>query len=189
MLELLNQGADVNAKVGILFTKSSEQRTNVTPLHLAAANNVPAVALLLLEYGAIIDARDDTDATPLHFAAWVNSDPAVASQLLDRGANPNARENRDYTPLHFAATGNLNPAMVALLLDNGADPNSKAQRGYTPLHFAAWVNPEPAVTALLLDRGADANAEDEIIGYTPCQLAHQNQNLAGEPVLDRLCNP
>src|SRR5579871_2674157 len=55
-----------------------------TPLHCAAT---VAVAALLLDHGARIDARDeDHDSTPVQWL--VGESPAVARFLLERGATP-----------------------------------------------------------------------------------------------------
>jgi ankyrin repeat protein len=55
-----------------------------TPLHYASHNHVDVV-LLLLDAGAMVDATDKDDRTPLHCAIRYNSDD-VAKLLLDRGA-------------------------------------------------------------------------------------------------------
>src|SRR5262245_3252314 len=46
---------------------------NETLLHLAAGEDQPALAELLLQFGADVNAMDALDGTPLHFAAGVGS--------------------------------------------------------------------------------------------------------------------
>jgi ankyrin repeat protein len=44
--------------------------------------------LLVLEYGAGINARNDAGSIPLHWAAYMRH-PEVVRVLLERGADPN----------------------------------------------------------------------------------------------------
>lgn len=44
-----------------------------TPLHAASEGGHAELVALLLEYGASVDAKDITSATPLHLAASVDS--------------------------------------------------------------------------------------------------------------------
>ena len=59
----------------------------MTPLHLAVVwNGDPAVAELLIEAGADLEATGEGGVTPLHAAALLNDNAAIAALLLDRGA-------------------------------------------------------------------------------------------------------
>ena len=60
----------------------------MTPLYIAAQRNNTAVAKLLIERGAIVDAMLDDGATPLCVAAVHNS-TETAELLLVHGANVN----------------------------------------------------------------------------------------------------
>ena len=61
-----------------------------------------------LKDGAEVDARDDTEATPLHLAAEKTDVPAVVQVLLDAGADPAARDSQGKAPWDYAKT---NPAL------------------------------------------------------------------------------
>jgi ankyrin repeat protein len=91
---LLQAGADVAAESG------NSMRN--TPLHAALAGQHAAIALLLVEHGAPVDARDAGGHTPLHIAAENGSAEAVKA-LLDRGADPHAVDGEEKTPLSRAA--------------------------------------------------------------------------------------
>jgi hypothetical protein len=56
---------------------------------------------LLIDHGADVNARDDTDETPLHRAAR-SGQITRASLLLDHGADVNARDKGKWTPLDIA---------------------------------------------------------------------------------------
>ena len=73
--QLLDEGADVNAVYGC---------SNHTALHDVAARWNIAVAAVLLERHADVNAIDDGDRTPLHFAAYTNNVNMV-ELLLDHG--------------------------------------------------------------------------------------------------------
>jgi cytohesin len=102
-----------------------------TPLHIAAHENYPELAKVLIKYGAKVDLKDRYGNTPLHVAAYTGS-ADVAKVLLESGANPNATNNGGHTPLHAAAyEGRLNVA--SLLLEHGADPCITNNDGDIPL--------------------------------------------------------
>jgi ankyrin repeat protein len=62
-----------------------------------------AVARLLLDRGADINARQAGGFTPLHGAA-ANGDRTMSELLVDRGADPSARNDEGRTPSELAAT-------------------------------------------------------------------------------------
>jgi len=79
-----------------------------------------------------------------------------------------------WTPLHLAAFfGHQEAARV--LLDAGADVHAVSRNALTntPLH-AATAGKHEEVAMLLLENGAKSDAVDEG-GYTPLQIATQNQ--------------
>jgi hypothetical protein len=87
-------------------------------LQSAVAQGDLAQTALLLDRGAVIDARDDAGRTPLMLA--VTEDRAeVVRLLLARGADPNAADNAGHTPLQQATKRNLQD-VAALLEQAGA---------------------------------------------------------------------
>jgi uncharacterized protein len=80
---LHSKGADLNA-----VSKSDER---VSPLHSALANpNNAAVAQLLIDYGADVNATQALDYTPLHYAAS-NGLEGIVRNLLSRSVDSKAR--------------------------------------------------------------------------------------------------
>ena len=87
--DFLAKGADVNAK----------GRSNVTPLHAAAAGGHKEIVGLLIAKGADVNAKDKTRGeTPLHYAA-INGHKELAELLIDSGAEVNAKNVHGTTPL------------------------------------------------------------------------------------------
>ena len=110
-----------------------------------------AVAKLLLDKGAAIEAKDKDGGTPLYIASRYGHE-AVAKLLLDNGATIEAKDKDGGTPLYIASR-NGHEAVTKLLLDNGAAIEAKNQDGETPLYMASF-NGHEAVAKLLLDNGA-----------------------------------
>jgi ankyrin repeat protein len=146
--ELLQQGADVNAK----------DNNQWTPLHVAAKYGKTKVAKLLIEQGADVNAKDKYQLTPLHVAAYYDQ-TEVAKLLIEKGADVNAKDNNQWTPLHQAAS-NGKTEVAKLLIEKGADVNARSGIQETPLHQAA-SNGKTEVAKLLIEKGADVNAKNK----------------------------
>jgi uncharacterized protein len=103
-----------------------------TPLGLSVFFRQPAVARLLIEAGADVNAKasNSLQVAPIH-AAIARSDLQTLQLLLENGANPDLTQQRLMRPMHeAAAAGNL-PA-VAMLLIFGAEPDARNEEGKTP---------------------------------------------------------
>ncbi|MEI0603594.1 ankyrin repeat domain-containing protein [Brachyspira alvinipulli] len=160
---LLENNADVNLK---------EELTGFTPL-MASLNNI-AIAELLIEKGADIEAKDDDGINALVYASTYN-DEEMVKFLLEKGADANTvceieNEHTDIasTPLMNAAyRGNTN--IINMLLENGANINYTTDFGMTALMMAASFNQFEAAK-LLLENNADTSITDEY-GRTALDLA------------------
>jgi ankyrin repeat protein len=135
-----------------------------TALMYAAVSGHKDIAELLLAYKADVNAKDNDDETPLHWAA--NKD--VAELLLANKAEVNAKGSVGWTPLHAAVT-NKHKDVAELLLASKADINSKDSDGNTPLHWAAFDGYKD-VAELLLAHRAEVNAKNNK-GETPLHWA------------------
>jgi len=107
---LLNKGAQVNA--------CSTNALKNMALHAAAAGRSQAVAKLLLDAGADVNARQHGGWTPLHSVAQ-NGDVEFARVLTDAGADVNVRADNQQRPLDLALTKGQQ-AMVDFLEAHGA---------------------------------------------------------------------
>ncbi|MBB4853396.1 ankyrin repeat protein [Mycobacteroides chelonae] len=97
----------------------------------------------LIASGAEVDATDDQNWTPLHFAARTDS-PEVVKLLLDSGADINAINGRGETPITIAAgsTTASNAGVLELLRERGADPFLKGEGGVSAIDFAKMIGDE-----------------------------------------------
>lgn len=141
-----------------------------TPLHLAAATGQVAIAVMLLDAGADIEAADEpAEMHPLHLAA-LGDHPEMARLLLDRGAKLEAGDLQGRSPLGVAAAyGKV--AVASELLTAGADPLVQdAIYHDTPIHCAA-ASGDVDMVKLLLSRGVDVNVRSGHDGELPLHYA------------------
>lgn len=144
-----------------------------TPLMAAAGNGRADVAALLIEKGALVDAK-----TPLGFTAFMSAAKFghldMARMLVEKGADPHAvktGEDQGWNAILYASwQGHAD--VVKWLLENGADANTKSHDGWTPLLFAAREG-HTDVVKLLLRNNADINATQKD-GWTSLILAAFN---------------
>ncbi len=161
---LIRHGTDVNAA----------REHHMTALHFASlsqrATDSAAVASLLLDHGASLEARDGWGKTPLAEAAF-RSRADVLEVLLARGADPNSCDAQGATPLHLAAKEGSAP-VTGLLLAAGAKREEPDDKGDTPLHLAARRG-RLEVLHLLLAAGVDLTRRNHD-GDTAAQIAKDN---------------
>mmetsp|Transcript_12128 Transcript_12128/g.28774 ORF Transcript_12128/g.28774 Transcript_12128/m.28774 type:complete len:791 (-) Transcript_12128:49-2421(-) len=148
---LLRYNADPNARA---------HPSGWTPLHDAAYSNSSACIELLSENGAQIDAKANSGATPLCFAAQEDASEA-ARLLLDRGADLASRcagppAENDGQQYNFQLANH---------------PHSRFS-GYTPLHYCAHYNAQRASHVLLNHPSAKVAMEvPDLSGRLPIHVA------------------
>ncbi|EAX85728.1 ankyrin repeat protein, putative [Trichomonas vaginalis G3] len=137
----------------------------------------------LLEYfisnDADINAKNEYEATPLHWAA-IDGSKETAEILISNGADINAKDKYGCTPLHDAARDNSKET-AEILISNGADINAKDKYGCTPLHDAARDNSKETAE-ILISNGADINAKDKY-GCTPLHYAARDNSKETAEIL------
>ena len=111
-----------------------------TALMAAAAGGNAAIAHILLDAGADINAKDKDDETALNFAV-VEGCEDVVELLLNRGASVGSRNRLGDTPLLVAAVHGHSAIVSALLQkvnSNPADYLNAKNFGETALTLAAF---------------------------------------------------
>jgi serine/threonine-protein phosphatase 6 regulatory ankyrin repeat subunit B len=127
-----------------------------TPLHYASARNRIEVANLLLDNGAVLEARDQLGMTALHLAVV-----GATGQVIDEAAG----ETSDWV----VRIELENVEVVDLLLARGASMDARDANNLTPLHVAA-EKARGEIAGRLITRGADLEARD-VYGFTPLMVA------------------
>ena len=107
-----------------------------TPLHLAAFFGKTEAVRLLLNKGALVNAKSTNPMQnmPLHAAA-AGRHVEAAKLLIDHGAPVNARQHGGWAPLHAAAQ-NGDVELATALIAAGADVNVRADNNQMPLDLA-----------------------------------------------------
>lgn len=116
---------------------ANDLTTGESPLGWSVYGRQPRSAIILFQYGAIVD-RPPYNGNAWRPAAMVASIP-VTAVLLEYGADANWRDQNGNTPLHRVLESRLvvDPAeFVAMLLEGGADPAARNHEGQTPLDVA-----------------------------------------------------
>ena len=144
---------------------------DLTPLMLAAFCGQKEVLSLLLQRGALVDAKSkELGRTALHFACQKGK-PDCVEMLLDAGSAINVcDDDDDWTPL-ILATFCGQKEVLSLLLQKGCNVDAKSKElGRTALHFACQEGKLDCVE-MLLDAGSAINVCDDDDDWTPLVFA------------------
>ena len=115
-----------------------------TALDYAASFNNLAMAKILLDHGAGVDARDPSGNTALHWAAE-RGNIAVMKLLIARKAMVDAADKQGITPL-MQAIAHSQPRAVRLLIESGADPH---KQDFTGRDAFGWARENPTMMQAL----------------------------------------
>ena len=144
-------------------------------IHIAAGIKNVDIAKLLIEYGADVNARINSDNdkingwTALHIAVYNNHFDMV-SILLANGANPNIENASKQNPLMFASRSGFLP-IAMLLVENDINIIDKQDhKGRTALHYAVYSN-RTDIVQYLLKHNAKTDIKDDDWGFTPIHIA------------------
>ncbi|NWW70322.1 RN5A ribonuclease, partial [Climacteris rufus] len=158
VLELLEQGADVNSKTEYGWT----------PLHTAVQNGEEALVRLLLDRGACLHARKDNGGTAFT-EAGIAGKVDILKLLLERGSDINDRDINGFTAFMEAAYYGKEEAL-RFLYSAGAEVNLRRvtseekaklhKGGATALMDACRERHFLAVQILVQEMGADVNIRD-----------------------------
>eukprot|EP00761_Pharyngomonas_kirbyi_P013799 gb/GECH01013828.1/.p1 GENE.gb/GECH01013828.1/~~gb/GECH01013828.1/.p1 ORF type:complete len:763 (+),score=173.59 gb/GECH01013828.1/:1-2289(+) len=152
------------------ITLNTKNRKGFTALHQAVVSNQEAIVRRLLDLGAVADARDRLEGTPLHWAC-ANNLINIASVLCSRGQDiVNLRDFYGYAPFHLALKNrNMELAETLLLFDKSTLNLKSTADGSTAFHVAAQLN-DVDMMQFLLEKGALISCPDSR-GETPMMRA------------------
>ncbi|KAH9044350.1 ankyrin repeat-containing domain protein [Lactarius pseudohatsudake] len=160
---------------------------------------------LLIQHGADVAARDNSNSTPLHLASFKGGAESV-QLLIQHKADVNVRNKENLTPLHLVFKGNPYPVdgqrtwmrnvvnefdcewnasvkAVDVLVRHGAD-NARNKDNLTPLHLVSSLWKRGSEKAcLLLAHGADVDAKDDT-GRTPYEIASSTAGPTSHGIME-----
>lgn len=169
IINLIQKGAKVTA----------ENANGESALFSAVKSDNPQTIQILVDYGAVVDskdnhARDNLGNTPLHAAVKWNALRA-AKTLISLGVDVNAQNLSGKTALDESCRS-AKQEMAILLIQNGADVNASDAAGRTVLMDAIASRNEQMVS-LLIGYGANVNLQ-EIYGRNAYHAAALTGNIS-----------
>lgn len=166
-IELLMAGANPNLDFNTFNTKKKSREKFV--LIASIKVDFDKLALLLIIYGANVNAKDSRGYNPL-FGSIMYSPIEVTRALLAHGADVNLIDELSYSPLYLAIE-NERYNLIEDLLRHGADPSLRANGPYarSPLVFAIIEN-NIEVVKMLLKYEPNLNSKD-FANKTPLKIA------------------
>ncbi|KAG5892950.1 hypothetical protein JTB14_015001 [Gonioctena quinquepunctata] len=148
-------------------------------VHNAVSNNNLEVVQMLVESGAMLNARDDQAHTPLMLACS-RKNLAIARYLIAHGSDVNATSHIDgKTALHICVQDVREARsvhqLVELLVSNGADMNAPSYQGNVLFYSIILENRSAAFA--LVQHGADVNLRDERAYVDNLSLAKRHGDI------------
>ena len=134
----------------IRIIQGSKDKFGDTALIIATKNNLLEMITFLIKNGADVNAKNNSNSTPLFFANLES-----AKILIDNHVDVNAKD-KDGATILFIADFELSK----LLIENNADVNAKDNSNSTPLFFAVTFNDIDKVK-LLINNKADINHKND----------------------------
>jgi len=146
----------------------STMPTLAQEIHEAAKEGyLEKVKMLLEKDPQLINTKDETGRTPLHWACR-GVHIKIVEYLIENGADVNARDINNVTPLHSLSYRGQTDC-IELLIKNGADIETKDASGLNALFYAAYGGHKGAMEALLKN-GVTINTRNKN-GLTPADIA------------------
>jgi ankyrin repeat protein len=143
-----------------------------TLLHMSL--NSRELVKYLIEDGADIEARSDSQWTPLHSQAYGGHTDGV-ELLLEHGADIEAKHAYDMTPLISSIRWDR-IAVAKLLVEKGANVDATNTLGRTPLIMSATEG-YFELAKIFLDNNADTSIKDDSYKRTALHFAALNGHL------------
>lgn len=135
---IINSGADINGT----------DANGLTALHMSASLGRNDISNFLIENGADVNAKTNSEArslkeaTPLMFAT-LNNDPQIASLLLSKGAKINDVDHKDQNALFYCVSPfSKNVKSCEILWNSGVNIKQKDNEGRTVFELAKINNKE-----------------------------------------------
>jgi ankyrin repeat protein len=122
------------------------------------------------EFHHLINQKDETGLTPLHWAVRM-SDSLAVQQLLKAGADPDILDPWDATPLHRACKQLSSASCIEALAMAGANMTSRNHLGFLPIHVAAGAGQSDKILSMFMAHGSNIQDASTCYRETPLSIA------------------
>lgn len=156
-------------------------------IHHAAINKETFFIEELIRRGYSLEAKDDKDYLPIHYAAMSGSIAHLKKLLENQPSSLNARSNQGATPL-IVAIQHGNVEMVEFLCMMNADTDIRLNDGYTTLHCAVHTGNRSIIKNILTRSRDDINAVTNE-GITPLMIACRWEEPLAKDLIDLGADP
>lgn len=147
----LGKGYENNILVFLDYGMDPDIRDSEFNTPLFYTNNKETL-LLLIKYGAKLNAKNNKGQTVVHVNVMKNNNENIIRILADKGADINIADNDGNTPVLTAVEcGHIR--MLQVLIEKNANINTKNNMGWNALDIA-WFKNRPDIEKLLRDNGA-----------------------------------
>lgn len=151
-------------------------------MHLAAGQDHLGVVPILLEnYRAPVDSRDEYGSTPLLNAVRRGYESMVRL-LLAKGAEANINDGNGLSTIHYAIRLDNGISLCELLRQEGVNFQHQDNLGNTALHTAIIYDLGIEKIKYLLDKGTNTNIRNKQ-GNTPLLVSILNENKEAIQIL------
>ncbi|KAJ0395273.1 hypothetical protein P43SY_008439 [Pythium insidiosum] len=164
-----SDGSDLQATslfTDVLNSGCGDSKHHATPLMLCAS---VASAVVLIDHGASLSAKNSSGMTALHYAASTGN-AGIVSLLICRGADVNETDSRGATALHWAVFEGFQYTAM-LLVGHGADQSICDSERQTALMIASALGDAFLAKQLVIE-GAPLGMQDKH-GRTAVDIATQ----------------
>ncbi|KAJ8126746.1 hypothetical protein O1611_g6892 [Lasiodiplodia mahajangana] len=159
-----------------------------TILSWAAEQGWPEMVKAALEFGRVVDEKDNIERTPLSYAAEHGHADAVEI-LIARGALPSTKDSFHRTALSYAAGGGHDHVMKILLDDPRVSLMTKDKHDSSPLHWAARKGCTGAITVLLQHGAREILDDSDRNGDSALMIAIRDFHMATAELLIKNGSP
>jgi len=144
-------------------------------MHIAAdQDHLGVVPILLEEYRASVNSRDEYGSTPLLNAVRRGYESMV-KLLLEKGAEANINDSNGLSAIHYAIRLENGISLCELLRQEGVNFQHQDNLGNTALHTAITYNLGIDKIQYLLDKGTNTNIRNKQ-GNTPLLVSILSEN-------------
>ena len=175
------------------LTATIDCRSNdkLSPLHLACyCGHKSVVKILLLEYKADLNARDESGYTPFEKVVLGGHSVLLQLMITNFEQDPLSPNDDGNTPLHMACLGGQEELARLLITKYNCPVDVVNKNNHTSLHIACLVGHSPIVKMLVIEFKANLMARDRE-NDTPINKAALNghENTVQVLITELGCSP